>query len=83
MVLTLKQNSTSGNWAAVNAGVPHGPILSPLLFLVQINDLSIGMSSNPRLFADDSSLLSVAHDKNTSANEFNNDLLRTRNWPYQ
>ena len=83
MILTLKQNSISGNWAAVNTGVPHGPILSPLLFLVQINDLSIGMSSNPRLFADDSSLLSVAHDKNTSANEFNNDLLRTRNWPYQ
>ena len=54
----------------MKAGVPQGSILGPLLFLVYINDLSTGLSSNPRLFVDDTSLF-----RNTSANELNNDLL--------
>ena len=76
-------NGQSSNWAAVNAGVPQGSILGPLLFLVYINDLSTGLSSNPRLFADDTSLFSVVYDRNTSANELNNDLLMIRSWAYQ
>ena len=76
-------NGQSSNWAAVNAGVPQGSILGPLLFLVYINDLSTGLSSNPRLFADDTSLFSVVYDRNTSANELNNDLLKIRSWAYQ
>ena len=47
------------------------------------NDLSHDLSSNPKLFADDTSLFSVVHDKNTSANELNNDLPKIRNWAYQ
>ena len=62
----------------MKAGVPQGSILGPLLFLVYINDLSTSLSSNPRLFADDTSLF-----RNTSANELNNDLLKIRSWPYQ
>ena len=63
----------------MNAGVPQGSILGPLLFLVYINDLSTGLSSNPRLFADDTSLFSIVHDRNTSTNELNNDFLKIRN----
>ena len=76
-------NGESSGWAVVNAGVPQGSILGPLLFLVYINDLSAGLSSNPRLFADDTSLFSVVHDRNTSANELNNDLLKIRSLAYQ
>ena len=47
------------------------------------NDLSDDLSSNPKLFADDTSLFSVVYDKNTSANELNNDLRKIRNWAYQ
>ena len=62
-------NGQSSNWAVVNTGVSQDSILGPLLFLVCINDLSTGLSSNPRLFTDDNSLFSVFHDRSTSANE--------------
>ena len=41
------------------------------------------LSSNSRLFADDTSLFSVFHDKNLSPNALNNDLLKTNYWTYQ
>ena len=49
----------------------------PLLFSIYIKDLSNELSSNPRLFADDTSLFLVALDTNLSANALNNDLLKT------
>ena len=46
-------NGQVSDWSDVRAGVPQGSILRPLLFLIYINDLSEGLSSNPKLFADD------------------------------
>ena len=56
-------NGQSSGWAEVNVGVHQGSILGPLLFLIYINDLSTGLSSNPKLLADDTSLFSVVHDE--------------------
>ena len=53
---------------------PQGSIFGPLLFLIYINHLSGDLSLKTKLFADDTSLLSVTHDITTSANELNNDL---------
>ena len=67
-------NGQISDWSDVRAGVPQGSMLGPLLFLIYINDLSEGLPSNAKLFADDTSLFSVIHDSNTSALELNSDL---------
>ena len=64
-------NGQTSSCADVNAGVPQGSILGPLLFLIYINDLADGLSSNAKLFADDSSLFSAVHIANTTAKELN------------
>ena len=67
-------NGQVSTWKNINAGVPQGSILGPLLFLIYINDLTEGLTTNVKLFADDTSLFSVVHDTQTSANHLNKDL---------
>ena len=41
-------------------GVPQGSVLGPLLFLAYINDLTNNINSEICLFAEDSSLFTIA-----------------------
>ena len=76
-------NGQYSSWASVNAGVPQGSILSPLFFLLFINDLSDNLISNPKLFADDASLFSVVQDITLSAKNLNDDLKKINKWTFQ
>ena len=55
-------NGQTSKWSQVKAGVPQGSVLWPLLFLVYINDLPEELTSNVKLFADDTSIFSVVPD---------------------
>ena len=54
-----------------------------MLFLIYINDLSDGLKSECKLFADDTSLFSVVNDINTSASDLNEDLEKIGNWAFK
>ena len=70
-------------WINVKAGVPQGSILKPLLFLVYTNDLTENLVSNPKLFADDTSVFSVIRNKHLSARNLNQDLNKINHWAFQ
>ena len=76
-------NGKVSDWAEVLAGVPQGSILGPLLFLIFINDLPVGLLSEVKVFADDTSLFSLTHNQLRTAAELNSDLLRVSEWAYQ
>ena len=46
----------SSDLVPVSSGVPQGTVLGLLMFLIYINDISEDISSQLRLFADDSLL---------------------------
>ena len=76
-------NGQCSSWVDVYAGVPRGSILGPLIFLIYINNLSDGLKSECKLFADDTSLFSVVNDINTSASDLNEDLEKIGNWAFK
>ena len=76
-------NGPNSSWENVNAGFPQDSILGPLLFLIYINDLSNEVSSNCKLFVDDTSLFSVVNNIQLNAAALRNDLTVINNWDFQ
>ena len=73
-------NGQFSSWVDVDAGVPQGSILGPLLLLIYINDLTNDLSSSAKLFADDTSLFSLVFNVYASAKELNDDQAKVQDW---
>ena len=51
--------------------------------MIHINDLVDDLSSDAKLFADDTSLFTVVHDETVAADQLNRDLKVVTDWAYQ
>ena len=74
-------NGESSQWGNINAGVPQGSVLGPLLFLIFINDIThVIRHCKIRLFADDTCLFIEVDDPGTMADLIDEDLKSISQW---
>ena len=66
----------------LNAGVPQGSRLGPLLFLIYVNDLVNDLESMPFLYADDTTLIATANSTFETTNILNRDLHKISLWAH-
>ena len=70
---------TFSNWEPTVAGVPQGALLSPILFLLYINDLPARLKSTVKLFADDTKIYRTISSEEDAA-KLQHDLNRLAAW---
>ena len=76
-------NGHSSEYGTIEAGVPQGSVLGPLLFLIFIDDIKEGLESKISLFADDSLFYMVSNLHNTNKDVLDRDLIRIDTWSKQ
>ena len=76
-------NGQHSSWSNIEAEVSQGSILGTLFFLISINNLSDGLTSNAELFTDDTSLFPAFHNINSTGNDLNSNLMKISNWAFQ
>ena len=76
-------NGQMPNWRKMNSGVTRGLVSGARLFLIFIIDLPGGITSICKILANDTSLFSKVLDIDKSAEDFNSDLEKISQWPFQ
>ena len=91
--IAVRVDGFLSNLHSINAGVPQGSVISPVIFILFINDLLTSTSSSFHSFADDTFLSSsfsfnpndhastdIQLHRNNSASLLSNDLTVIENW---
>jgi hypothetical protein len=76
-------NGQHSNWKGINAGVPQGSVLGPLMFLIYINDIVDNISGNIKLYADDTALFIDVENTIEAEQILNEDLAKLKLWSDQ
>ena len=76
-------NGQFSSWKPIEAGVPQGSVLGPLLFLVYINDLVEGIKCDIRIFADDTSIFRIVRNIDIAYKDMQHDLNLIQKWGKQ
>ena len=64
----------------IQAGVPQGSRLGPLLWILYINDILDNLETDVLLFADDTCLFATGRDPAETCKSLNRDLTRIHDW---
>ena len=72
-------DNTTSDWVSVSSGVPQGSVVGPALFLAYINDLPEQLSSQTRLFADDTAVYRLSASSRHK-DQLQHDLQHLESW---
>jgi len=73
-------SGTCSSWSPVLSGVPQGTILRPVLFILYVNDISSGILSTVKLYADDTKVYREISDIARGTVILQSDLFHLKSW---
>ena len=73
-------NNEFSDWESVVSGIPQGSVLGPSLFTIFINDIPNDITSNVKIFADDTKLYNSAHLNHLIQEDLNHLLQWANKW---
>ena len=76
----IKQEEAYSELKKINAGVPQGSVLGPLLYLLYTSDLPEICSNITATFADDTAILATGHNNYESTQKLNTSLSKIQEW---
>ncbi|KAL1446859.1 hypothetical protein WDU94_012222 [Cyamophila willieti] len=79
----IKQEDSYSELMDINAGVPQGSVLGPVLYLLYTSDMPEEERNTTATFADDTAFLTIGHTTAEAASELNRTLSKFEKWTIQ